>query len=135
MAGRTADRRIVLFRDLTSNDCLNAQEIVLHAMAAQVQIVLGIQVANLSPENFFFKKLQTGLEGALAWLDQNLAKTLSEMPSDTEVSLFEICLFSLVEHVRYRGTASLRSYKALEEFCRSQRDRPSVKLTAYPNHR
>jgi len=63
-------------RDATSR---NAQELVWHAMAAQVQLVMGTVLAKLPEDNVFFVKARAGLEGSLAWLDANLDAALAAL--------------------------------------------------------
>src|SRR5690349_18581083 len=85
--------RIVWPEDLRDDLSRNAQEMVWHAMTAQVQIVMGTGIGKLPEDNVFFVKIRTGFEGALAWLDANLAAALRALPSPRDLSVFEVSLF------------------------------------------
>lgn len=103
----------------------NAQELVWHAMQAQVQLVMGTIVAKLPADNFYFVKIRRGFEGALAWLDANIAT----IPRDA--TLLPITLFCLVEHITFRGPLTLEPYGALAAFAGEYGLRPSAVATAY----
>src|SRR5262245_25064892 len=73
--------RIVWPEELRDDLSRNAQELVWHGMAAQVQLTMGTIVGKLPAENVFFVKTRAGLEGALQWLDANLTKALRALPA------------------------------------------------------
>ena len=109
----------------------NAQELVWHCMAAQVQLVVGTVIAKLSPENIYFAKARAGLEGSLRWLDTHLAEALQVLPAQRELSLFEVSLFCLTEHLGFRGTVAVEQYSALRKFTQEFAPRPSAQRTAF----
>ena len=123
--------RIVWPEELCDNLSRNAQELVWHGMAAQVQLVFGTLVGKLPADNVYFTKAHAGLEGALAWLDANLAEILSVLPVPRELSLFEVSLFCLVEHIAFRGPMSIERYSALIGFARGYAAKPAAQRTAY----
>jgi glutathione S-transferase len=109
----------------------NAQELVWHCMAAQVQIVMGTLVGKLPADNVFFVKTRTGIENSLQWLDTQLAPTFAALPTQRELSIFEASLFCLLEHLEWRRTMSIDAYASLREFTRKFAARPSARRTAY----
>lgn len=109
----------------------NAQELVWHGMAAQVQLVFGTLVGKLPADNVYFTKARAGLEGALQWLDTHLTNVMSELPAPRRLSVFEASLFCLVDHLVFRGTLSVERYPSLVRFTREFSERPSAQRTAY----
>lgn len=131
LAGRANDPRVVLSHHVTSDLGRSAQELVWHAMAVQVQLVVGVQVAKLPAENVFFAKAKAGMLGALAWLDERLGPVLAELPSPRDLSVLEVTLFCLVEHVGFRPTASLDAFPNLRGFATSFSARASAQRTVF----
>ena len=127
----TRNLRIVWPEELKSTVSRNAQELVWHAMAAQVQIAFGTMVNELPAENLYFVKGRAGLEGSLAWLDEHLAPALKALPKGRDLSLFEITLFCLLEHLPFRGTVSTHPYLRLRAFAAEIGQRDSAKRTPY----
>ena len=109
----------------------NAQELVWHGMAAQVQLVLGTIVGKLPADHGYFAKGRAGFVGALGWLDAHLASALAALPTARDVSLFEVTLFCLVDHVAFRATLPLAPYPALVGFAAGFATRPSARDTGY----
>lgn len=124
-------RRIVWPEELRGRVARNAQELVWHSMAAQVQLIFGVAVAGLPADNLYFTKCREGFAGALRWLDAHVAEVLGALPSPRAVSLFEVTLFCLVEHVATRGTMPMDPYPALLRFADEFRRRPSAQRTTY----
>jgi glutathione S-transferase len=112
----TRPSRIVWPEDLRDDLSRNAQEMVWHAMTAQVQIIMGTGIGKLPADNVFFVKTRNGLEGALSWLDANLAAALAVLPAPRDLSVFEVSLFCLVEHLSFRITVPVEPYPALARF-------------------
>ena len=108
----------------------NAQELVWHAMSAQVQLVFGTQVARLPSENVYFAKAADGFGNALAWLDANLDAVLARLPAHG-LSLLETSLFCLIEHVRFRETLPIEPYPRLVAFAREFGTRASAQAPPY----
>jgi hypothetical protein len=92
---------------------------------------MGLIVAKLPADNPFFSKSRAGFEGALQWLNQNLEAVLKALPSPRTLSLFEVALFCLLEHLPFRGTLPTAPYPALEAFAKSFGQRASAMQTAY----
>jgi glutathione S-transferase len=130
LAGST---RVVLFEHVTTDLARNAQELVWHAMSVQVQLVIGLMFSKLPPEALLFAKARLGLLGTLGWLERHLEQVLSELPSPREVSVLEIALFCLVEHLVFRPTVPLDDFPRLRQFAHAFGARPSAQRTPYPH--
>ncbi len=123
--------QVVWPETLTSHRSRNANELVWHGMAAQVQLVFGIAMGKLDAENVYFAKARRGFIGALEWLDQQLPAVLAEHPPDRTLSLFEVALFCLIDHVETRGTVPLSGVPRLVEFSGRFGERESARRTPY----
>ena len=132
ISGRADDPRVVLPHHATSDSARSAQELVWHAMSVQVQIVVGLQFAKLPAESVFFVKAKAGMLGALAWLDARLDAVLAELPTPRDVSVFEVTLFCLVEHLLFRPTVSLDPFPRLRSFATAFAARESARRTVFP---
>jgi glutathione S-transferase len=122
--------RIVWPEDLRDDRSRNAQEMVWHAMSAQVQLVLGTIVGKLPADNVYFAKARTGFAGALTWLEQHSGDVLRALPP-RDLSLFEVTLFCLITHMQFRQTLPLDPYPGLLRFADEFATRPSAQRTAY----
>lgn len=109
----------------------NAQELVWHGMAAEVQLVFGTIIGKLPADNIYFAKSRDGFKGALRWLDDNLARALRALPSPRDLSLFEVTLFCLMDHISFRGTLPVQPYPTLMQFTADFAARPSAQRTQY----
>jgi glutathione S-transferase len=109
----------------------NAQELVWHCMAAQVQIVLGTLVGKLPIENIYFEKALAGFTGALGWLDSHVEQVVSSLPPSRKISLFEATLFCLIKHLQFRQTLPVEGYAALANFSATFATRPAAQRTPY----
>lgn len=123
-------RRIVWPEDLRELQARNAQELVWHAMQAQVQLGFGTQMAKLPADSIYFVKAAAGLCNALAWLDQRLPAVIDALPP-RDLSVLEVSLFCLLEHLAFRATVSLAPYGHLTAFAREFGKRASARNTAY----
>ena len=126
-----AQLRIVWPEQAREDVVCNAQEFVWHGMTAQVQWVMGTVVNKLPADNAFFVKIHAGLEGALQWLDTNLADALGALPASRDLSMLEVTLFCLMEHLTFRPTLSVSPYPSLVRFAEEFAARPSAQCTAY----
>ncbi len=130
-AGRAHDPRIVLHEHATSDVVRCAQELTWHAMSAQVQLVLGPPLGDLPRDHAVFRKTRAGLEGALGWLDARLDQVLAELPRPRDVSLLELGLFCLVEHLAFRRTLAEPPPARLRAFAAEVATRASAQKTPY----
>jgi glutathione S-transferase len=131
LAGRAGDPRVVLAEHLTDAVVRSSQEMVWSAMAAQVQLRVGIAVAELPADNVYFVKAAAGLSGALAWLERRLDEVLEKLPAPRDFSIFEVTLFCLLEHLAFRPTVSLEPFPGLREFAEGFRARESAGRTPF----
>ena len=122
--------RVVWTEDLPGAQERNAQELVWHAMQAQVQLVFGTQVAKLPAENMYFEKAAIGLRSALAWLDAQVDDLQHALPP-RDLSLVEASLFCLWEHLGFRVSVPVASCGRLAAFAETFRARPSAQATPY----
>lgn len=125
-----APRRIVWPEDVRDVQARNAQELVWHAMQAQVQIGFGTQVAKLPADNVYFVKAAAGLRNALEWLDERMRPALDSLPPH-DLSMLEASLFCLVEHLSFRETVPVDAYGRLAAFAREFGTRASARSTGY----
>jgi glutathione S-transferase len=124
-------RRVVWPEALHDDVSRNAQELVWHAMAAQVQLILGIAVGKLPADHVYFAKARTGFEGALRWLEEHLPTALAALPSPRDVSILELTAFCLMDHLHFRSTVPVEPYPILLDFARAYAARPSAQRTPY----
>ena len=135
-AGRADDPRVVLF---PSSDLVrNAQELVWQAMAAQVQLVIGVRIGKLPAESPFFAKMTLGMLGSLAWIDERLPSVRAALGPENsrDLSLFEVTLFCLLEHIAFRPTVLLSGpagprFPSLHAFVQAFATRESAQRTVY----
>jgi glutathione S-transferase len=123
--------RVVWPEELRSALSRNAQELVWHAMATQVQIVMGTVVGKLPADNVYFTKARLSLEGSLQWLDTHVTDVISELPTPRGISVFEASLFCLIDHLVFRKTLGMEPYPSLVRFAQAFAERPSAKRTVY----
>jgi glutathione S-transferase len=131
LAGRENDSSIVWPEHTQADVVRNAQELTWHAMAAQVQLVLGRGTAASRAEDLFFTKARAGFVGALVWLDAHVDAALDALPRDRSLSLLEVAMFCLVEHLGFRPTVPLDPYENLRRFAAAYSARPSAMATPY----
>ncbi|MGN6235826.1 glutathione S-transferase N-terminal domain-containing protein [Dyella sp.] len=122
---------MVWTEQLPGLEARNAQELVWHAMAAQVQLVFGMQAAKLPADNLYFAKAADGLANVLAWLEARIEAVLATLPPSRHVSLLELTLLCLIEHLRFRPTVALDAYPTLARFADTFGQRASAVQTAY----
>lgn len=127
---RRHELRVAWPEMMKQTDLRNAQELIWHAMQAQVQLIIGIRLGGLSGENIYFAKARHGLKGALDWLDNALPGLLSQLPQ-RDLSLLETTLFCLVEHLKFRPSVDPSSYSNLLGFCVAFGERTSAEATPY----
>ncbi|MFC5579893.1 glutathione S-transferase family protein [Rhodanobacter terrae] len=123
-------RRVVWPEDLRDLPARNAQELVWHAMQAQVQLAFGTQVAKLPADSIYFAKSAAGMRNALEWLDERLPPIIDAMPP-RDISLLEASLFCLIEHLAFRATVPLLPYGHLTALARAFGERASAQRTPY----
>lgn len=115
--------------ETTSLDLQNAWELLSQAMLSQVELVIGVTVSGLPADALIFAKAAKGLDGDMAWLDERLDDLLADLPPG--LSLFEVALFCLLEHLRFRPAVRLPERANLEAFRVRFGARPSALATPF----
>lgn len=124
------DRRDIAWPEtVTLPLVLNAHEILNHALAAQVEVVLH-EVVERRPPDTASKKRRRSLENCVAWLDAHLAEVREALPVRA-LSFFEVALYCLLTHFPFRNPLDLSAMPALTAFEREFGARPSAEATAY----
>lgn len=132
LAHRSGERSRILWpEDLHDPLTLNAHELASHGMAAQVQLAFGAVICKLPADNIYFVKAREGLEGALAWLDEHLANVCRHFPIPRDLSLFEVSLFCLIDHLTFRPTVPITPHPNLLRFAAEFGKRSSARKTRY----
>lgn len=108
---------------------MNAHELLAHAMAAQVEVVLHEAVMRRPPDAASGKR-RASLLACLGWLDQHLDAVLPQV-RQKPLSWFELCLFALLAHIPFRNPLDITGLHALAEFERGFSARPSAQATPY----
>ncbi len=126
-----APRRVVWPEAVRADVARNAQELTWHGMAAQVQLIVGTLLGKLPADHVYFSKGRLGFEGALGWLDANLEAALAALPSARDLSLLEVTLFCLIEHLVFRPTVEIEPHANLRAFAAAFGERPSARATFY----
>lgn len=122
-------RRVVWPEALDEPVLANAQELVLHAMATAVTLIL--QTVGGGGDGAHPVKLQRSLLGTLGWLETNVADALGRLPPDRDLSYLEVTLFCLVSHLEFRELLLLTEYRALGAFREGFATRASALATPY----
>ncbi len=131
LAGRANDPRVVLSEHVAADLARSGQELVWQAMGDQVQLRMGMMVASGPAEGPFFAKVTAAMTGALGWLDQHLAQLLALLPAPRDLSVFEIALFSLLEHLVFQPTVPLVAFANLRGFATTFAERESARRTIF----
>lgn len=108
----------------------NAQELVLHAMSAEVGLIMSGS-AEQAPDSPHRVKLMQSLTNSLSWLDAHVHAALAALPAGRDLSYLEVTLFCLLLHLDFRKVLSTAPYSELTEFCRAFGARPCCASTAY----
>lgn len=131
IAGRAGDPRVVLPEHVNADLARSAQELVWNAMALQVQLLVGIRFAKLPSDNVFFAKASAGMVGSLTWLEQHLERALEHLPAVRDVTVLEVTVFCLVEHIAFRPTVPLDAFPTLRNFATRFASRGSAQRTVF----
>jgi len=121
--------RLVWPESLETLLLVNAQEMTLHAMATEVNLIMD-KVAGIAEDSGHYAKMRKSLLGALSWLDENVGPVLRALP-ERDLSYLEVTLFCLVTHLEFRDVVPVAPYAELQRFCRDFSARPPALQTAY----
>ncbi|HET9958629.1 MAG TPA: glutathione S-transferase N-terminal domain-containing protein [Polyangiaceae bacterium] len=123
--------RVLWPEDLRYPLLANAQELTFQAMTTEVALIMGKVAAESgaqAPANL--GKMRSSLANSMAWLDEE-APNLWEALPERDLSVLEVSLFCLVEHLEFREILPTSPYSNLIEFCRVFKARPSAQQTSY----
>lgn len=112
-----------------SNDRLiaNTEELVLHVMSAEVNII----VAKLAGNAVVPAKVTSSIENSLDYLDDRLEALLARLPADRSISFVEVALFCVVTHLPFREVLDTSRWKRLAAFVEHFGERASARATEY----
>lgn len=122
--------RIVWPEDLEQPLLANAQELVMHAMATEVALIMP-KVAGQEGGGAHTAKMIMSLENVLSWLEGHVESTLAALPAERDLSYLEAALFCLVTHLEFRDVVPTNPYPALRRFADQFGARASAAATHY----
>lgn len=109
--------------------CMNAHEVLAHAMAVHVEVVFHELVSKRPPDAASHKR-RASLVNSLAWLDAEWDAIRATLPAD-HIAVFDLGLFALLEHIPFRNPMDLSHLTRLAAFADAFRQRPSAQATPY----
>ena len=118
--------RIVWPEQVKDRLASNAQELVLSAMATEVQVLMG-NAAGASE----LPKARASLVGSLEWLEQHMPAALAQTERADAVSYLAITTFCLVTHLHFRQVLDTTPFAGLCDFCAAFGERASARATEY----
>lgn len=121
--------RLVWPEELETLLLANAQEMTLHAMATEVNLIMD-KAAGVAEDSGHHAKMRKSLLGTLSWLDENVGAVLRALP-ERDLAYLEVTLFCLVTHLEFRDVVPVAPYVELQRFCRDFAARPSAVQTSY----
>jgi glutathione S-transferase len=120
--------RVVLRGDVGDRLVVNAEELILHAMGAEVTLIMS---AAAGQDQALTPKLRRSLDNALAFLETNVDRVLAALPADRLLSFCETSLFCLVTHLPFRKVMEVDGHPRLQAFCRAFGERAAARATEY----
>ena len=117
--------RVVQRGDVPTRVVANAEELILHAMASEVILIMS------GADRPAPAKVRPSLENALAFLERNVDAILAALPPERVLSFCEASLFSLVTHLPFRKIMDVSGYPRLQAFCEGFGRRASARATEY----
>lgn len=104
----------------------NAEELTLHVMSAEVNIITAQLAGRAAPP-----KVLSSIEHSLAYLDENVDAVLARLPEDRTLSFLEVTLFCVVTHLPFRQVLDTARWKRLTAFTERFGARSSAHRTEY----
>lgn len=126
----TKAARLVWPEDLAAALLANAQELALHAMSAEVSLIMH-KVAGGEANSADQRKLAKSLMQTMFWLESNVEEVLHRLPKARDLSYLEVSLFCLVEHLGFRDVLPMNDYPCLRQFAGRFGERAAARRTAY----
>jgi glutathione S-transferase len=122
--------RVVLRGDVSERVVANAEEMILHAMAAEVTLISS-GLGATGPQREPPPKVRPSLENALGFLEANVDHLIAALPDDRTLSFCETALYCLVTHLPFRKIMNVDGYRALQAFCARFGEREGARATGY----
>jgi glutathione S-transferase len=119
--------RVVWPEQLRTPLLSNAQELVLQAMATEVELI--VAGLNAAPTPHLTKR-RAGLEASVGWLNDHVDAVLAMMP-ERDLSFLETTLFCLAEHLSFREVLAMAPFERLAGFARIFAQRPAARATPF----
>lgn len=119
-----ANERIVWPEQLDTPLLANAQELVVQAMATEVELIMSGSTSR------HIDKRRASLEGSLEWLDRHVTRIVAALPA-RDLSYLETTLFCLVEHLPFRQVMSIEPFRQLAAFRDTFGARPAARATSF----
>jgi glutathione S-transferase len=118
--------RVVWPEDFRDPLLSNTQELVLHAMATEVNLIM----TKLEGEPNQDKRARS-LTGTLAWLESHASAALVALPPDRTLSFLEVTLYCLVRHLDFRKVLPIAPYENLSSFSLGFESRESIRSSEF----
>jgi glutathione S-transferase len=125
-----AEARVVQRGQLNARLVANAEEMTLHAMAADVTLVMA-SLGGGGGGGAALDKVRASLAGALAHLDGCVDELVAALPAGRAFSFVEVALYCVVTHLPFRRVMDVGGYGRLAAFCERFGARASARATAY----
>jgi glutathione S-transferase len=120
--------RVVWPEDFRDPRLSNTQELVLHAMATEVNLIMTKPEGDRARDQ---DKRTRSLTGTLAWLESHAPAALTALPPDRDLSFLEVTLYCLLRHLEFRKVLPVTPYAQLASFCLSFESRDSVRTSEF----
>jgi glutathione S-transferase len=124
-SGKTA-ANVILRGELPDRAIANAEELTLHVMSCGVSLIMAKASGSAAPP-----KVAPSLHNGLGYLDETLPAVLAALPASRLLSFFEVALFCVVTHLKFRDVADASGFRCLQDFCLTFAERDSAKATHY----
>jgi glutathione S-transferase len=124
-SGRTA--QVVMRGDVSARLVLNAEELILSAMSAEVSLI----TARAANAGAAAPKLLRSIENCLDYLERHLDGVLAALPAKRQLSFVEATLFCLLRHLPFREVMSVDAWPQLQAYADHFGQRSSARATEY----
>lgn len=123
---RSLVANVILRGELAERVVANAEELILHAMASEVSLLMAKGEGRTT-----HSKVEASLVNCLRYLDQQIDALLLVLPVERTVSFVEVALYCLLTHLTFRQLLDPRGYTRLVAFGETFGQRESARATAY----
>lgn len=123
----THQLRVVWPEQLLTPLLSNAQELVLQAMATEVELIVAGLGAAPTPH---LTKRRASLEASVGWLNEHVDEVVAALP-ERDLSFLETTLFCLAEHLSFREVLATAPFPRLLAFSRHFAQRPAARATPF----